>query len=118
MASKADIVRSFVESVAAGAPKTDLLTEKAEFRALAVNVPGRDAVLARMTAETTGKVYKQVSWEAPHEDSYGGTQIKGTLPAGSPSGGVIPPCCSRATKSPPCSSRIFRARRAPAAHSK
>jgi hypothetical protein len=85
--SKAENVQAFLNSVKSGTPKADLLTENAAFMALNVNVPGRDAVLKRMTADTTGAVYKNVTWAAP--ETFGDAiKIKGTLPKGAPSGGV------------------------------
>jgi general stress protein 26 len=86
MANQTDIVRNFMESVSAGAPKSELLADNAVFRALNFNIPGKDAVLKRLTDEATGKVYKQVSWSAPTTDSYGGIQMKGANANG---GGII-----------------------------
>ncbi len=51
------------DSVDAGA-----LTEGAVFMALAVNVPGRDDVLARMTADDTGAIYRSMDWGQPQAD--------------------------------------------------
>ncbi len=87
MADKTEIVRSFMESVSAGAPKAELLSENAVFRALNFNIPGKQAVLKRLTDENTSKVYKTVTWQAPFADKFDGIQIKGT-PAGG-AGGVI-----------------------------
>lgn len=87
MADKTEIVRSFMESVSAGAPKAELLSENAVFRALNFNIPGKQAVLKRLTDEATSKAYKTVTWQAPFADKFDGIQIKGT-PAGG-AGGVI-----------------------------
>lgn len=88
MASKAEVLGAFLDSLKTGPVKTDLLSEDASFRALNVNIAGRDDVLKRMTDETTGKAYKQVSWQ-PSQPDGAALQIKGMMPAGSPSGGVI-----------------------------
>jgi uncharacterized pyridoxamine 5'-phosphate oxidase family protein len=82
-----DVTRSFMESVSAGTPKADLLSENAVFRALNFNIPGKDAVLKRLTDENASKVYKSVSWGAPVADKFDGVQIKGTPASGV--GGVI-----------------------------
>jgi uncharacterized pyridoxamine 5'-phosphate oxidase family protein len=87
MADKLEITRSFMESVSAGAPKADLLSDNAVFRALNFNIPGKQAVLKRLTDENTSKVYKTVTWGAPAADKFDGIQIKGTPASGV--GGVI-----------------------------
>lgn len=88
MASQTEVVISFLQSVKAGSPRADLLTEQVKFNALNVDVPGRDAVLKRLTGEPTGKVYRDVSWQTPETDN-GVVKIKGLLPTGGPSGGII-----------------------------
>ena len=40
----------------------EALTEDAVFMTLAVKVPGRDDVLARMVAEDTGTIYRAMNW--------------------------------------------------------
>ena len=84
MADKLDITRSFMESVSAGAPKAELLADNAVFRALNFNIPGKAAVLERLTGENTSKVYKSVTWGAPAADKFDGIQIKGTPASGAP----------------------------------
>lgn len=88
MASQFETVQKFLTSLREGTPASELLTEDVVFTALAVNVPGREAVLARMTAPDTGRPYQQVTWEPPTMNR-GAVQMVGRLPAGSPSGGVI-----------------------------
>jgi len=87
MADKLEIAKSFMESVSAGTPKTDLLTDAPVFRALNFNILGKDAVLKRLTDENTSKVYKTVSWQTPIADKYGAIQVKGTPASGA--GGII-----------------------------
>lgn len=82
------VAKSFMDSVSAGAPRSELLTDAPVFRALNFNIPGKDAVLKRLSDENTGKVYKTVTWAAPVADQYGAVQVKGT-PAGGGPGGVI-----------------------------
>ena len=64
------------------------LTEGAVFMTLAVNVPGRDDVLARTTAEDTGAIYRSMGWGQPEADG-NALQIRGTLPEGGRVGDVI-----------------------------
>jgi Pyridoxamine 5'-phosphate oxidase len=87
MADKLEIVRNFMDSVSAGAPQAELLSDNAVFRALNFNIPGKQAVLKRLTDEGTSKVYKTVTWQPPFADTFDGIQIKGTLASGA--GGVI-----------------------------
>ena len=87
MADKLEIAKSFMDSVSAGAPKSELLSDAPVFRALNFNIPGKDGVLKRLTDENTSKVYKTVSWQAPFADQYGGVQVKGAPASGV--GGVI-----------------------------
>jgi hypothetical protein len=87
MADKLETAKSFMESVSAGAPKSELLTADPVFRALNFNIPGKDAVLKRLTDENTSKVYKGVTWAAPIADQYGAVQVKGVPASGV--GGVI-----------------------------
>ena len=86
MADRTAIVQSFMESVSAGSPKSERLADSAVFRALNFNIPGKDAVLKRLTDENTGKIYKQVTWQAPFADKFDGIQMKGTTANG---GGII-----------------------------
>ncbi len=87
MADKLEIVRNFMDSVSAGAPQAELLSDNAVFRALNFNIPGKQAVLKRLTDEGTSKVYKTVTWQPPFADTFDGIQIKGTPASGA--GGVI-----------------------------
>lgn len=89
MTDKGDLIMAFLASLKEGQdPDATLLTDDAVFMALNVNVPGRDDVMARMTAETTGRVYRDATWEAPTPDG-DAEQIKGLLPPGGRLGGVI-----------------------------
>jgi len=88
MADRVQIVSSFLDSVKAGQPRAELLSDSVKFNALNVDVPGRDAVLKRMTSEPAAKLYRDVAWQAP-ELSNGVVKVKGLMPAGSPSGGAI-----------------------------
>jgi len=65
-------------------PRADLLAEDVVFQGLA-KTPGREAVLKRMTAEDTGRVYREVTWSAPEPEG-ADVKISGKQPAG---GGVI-----------------------------
>jgi len=64
--------------------RADLLAEDVVFQALA-KTPGREAVLKRLTADDTGRVYREATWSAPEPEGEGVKTI-GKLPAG---GGVI-----------------------------
>ena len=88
MASKPEIVRSFLDSVKAGTPRAELLSEQAKFNALNVDLPGRDAVLKRLTAEPAAKMYRDIAWQTPQTDN-GVVKVKGVLPPGGPTGGAI-----------------------------
>lgn len=88
MADKAGIVSSFLDSVKSGRPRAELLSEQAKFNALNFDVPGRDAVLMRMTAEPTAKLYRDIAWQTPRSDD-GVIKVTGLLPPGGPTGGAI-----------------------------
>lgn len=89
MVQSSDVITTFLESLMeGGTPRPDLLTEDAAFMALNVKVTGRDDVMARMTAETTGRVYRTMTWAAPLPDNEA-LQVRGELPAGGRLGGLI-----------------------------
>jgi len=88
MADKVEIVSAFLDSLKAGQPRAELLSETVKFNALGVDIPGREAVLKRLTGEPAAKVYREVAWQKP-EASSGVVKVKGVLPTGSPSGGTI-----------------------------
>jgi hypothetical protein len=89
MAEHSEILQKFLSSLkSADNADAGALTEGAVFMALAVNVPGRDDVLARMTAENTGAIYRSMAWGQPEPDG-DALQIRGTLPEGGRVGGVI-----------------------------
>ncbi|MBT3885697.1 MAG: pyridoxamine 5'-phosphate oxidase family protein [Rhodospirillaceae bacterium] len=89
MTERSETLQNFLSSLKSPDDiDTGALTEGAVFMALAVNVPGRDDVLARMTAEDTGAIYRSMTWGAPEADGEA-LQIRGTLPEGGRLGGVI-----------------------------
>jgi Pyridoxamine 5'-phosphate oxidase len=68
-------------------PRAELLAEDAVFTAL-IRLTGRDAVIARMTGEGTGRVYREASWSEPEPDG-DAIKVVGKMPAGSETGGAI-----------------------------
>jgi hypothetical protein len=88
---KSKLVKEFLDSLKPRGgqvqPRADLLAGEVVFQALA-KVAGREAVLARFTAEDTGRVYRDATWSAPEPE---GEDVKmvGKLPPGASSGGVI-----------------------------
>ena len=89
MSERSETITAFLESLKdGGTPQADLLTADADFMALNVNLTGRDDVMARMTADTTGRVYRHITWETPQPDGEA-LQVKGLAPAGGRIGGVI-----------------------------
>jgi general stress protein 26 len=88
---KLKLVREFLDSLkprdAQVKARADLVAEEVVFQALA-KVSGREAVLKRLTAEDTGRVYRDVTWSAPEIDG-DDVKVVGKLPSGAPSGGVI-----------------------------
>lgn len=88
---KLTLVKEFLDSLKArdGRVQTraDLVAEEVVFQALA-KVSGREAVLKRLTAEDTGRVYRDVAWSAPEIDG-DDVKVVGKLPPGAPTGGVI-----------------------------
>jgi hypothetical protein len=88
MSTNSNGAARFLESLRNGEVRADLLTPDAAFQALEVDVAGRDSVIARMTAETTGQIYRLVTWESPVENG-DVLHIRGTLPAGERWGGII-----------------------------
>jgi Pyridoxamine 5'-phosphate oxidase len=68
-------------------PRADLLTDDAAFEAL-IKLSGRDAVIERMSGDTTGRVYREVTWGKPEQ--YGDAlKIIGRTPPGSLMGGAV-----------------------------
>ncbi|NQV54342.1 MAG: pyridoxamine 5'-phosphate oxidase family protein [Rhodospirillales bacterium] len=89
MATRLETVTNFLESLKTpGNARADLLTEDARFMALNVNVPGRDDVMERLTADGSGKIYREISWQQPVEDGES-VQIKGLMPEGGRIGGLV-----------------------------
>src|SRR5262245_7763039 len=92
MTDRIALVKTFVASLKPSGdgkikPRADLLTEDAIFEAL-IKLSGRDAVIERMTGETTGRVYREVTWREPEQ--YGeALKLIGRTPAGSPMGGAV-----------------------------
>jgi len=67
--------------------RTELVAEDVVFQALA-KVSGREAVLKRLTAEDTGRVYRDATWSAPEPDG-DDVKVVGKSPPGASTGGVI-----------------------------
>src|SRR6516225_7453865 len=92
MTDRLALVKTFVASLKPSGdgtvkPRADLLTDDAIFEAL-IKLSGRDAVIERMTGETTGRVYQEVTWGEPQP--YGEAfKLIGRTPAGSPLGGAV-----------------------------
>jgi len=88
---KLKLVKEFLDSLqprgAQAKARADLVAEDVVFQGLA-KVSGREAVLQRLTAGDTSRVYRDVAWSAPELD---GEDVKviGKLPSGAPTGGVI-----------------------------
>jgi hypothetical protein len=91
MTDRMALVKSFVASLRPSSdgtikPRADLLTEDATFEAL-LKLSGRNAVIERMTADTTGRVYREVTWGEP--EKYGeALKLIGRTPPGSLIGGA------------------------------
>ncbi|MCG6877271.1 MAG: hypothetical protein LJE97_19440, partial [Betaproteobacteria bacterium] len=88
---KLKLAREFLDSLRLRdgrvAVRADLLADEVEFQTLG-KISGREAVLQRMTADDTGRVYREVMWSPPELE--GDTvKITGKLPPGAASGGVI-----------------------------
>jgi Pyridoxamine 5'-phosphate oxidase len=91
MTDRIALVRTFLASLKRSAdgkvkPRADLLTDDAVFEAL-IKLSGRGAVIERMSGDTTGRVYREVTWGEP--EKYGeALKIIGKTPPGSLVGGV------------------------------
>jgi hypothetical protein len=89
MAEHSETLQNFLKSLKTpDSADASALTKGAVFMALAVNVPGRDDVLARMAADDTGAIFRSMDWGQPQADG-DALQIRGTLPQGGRLGGVI-----------------------------
>jgi hypothetical protein len=92
MTDRIALVKSFLASLKPSGhgkiePRADLLMEDATFEAL-LTLSGRDAVIERMTADTTGRVYREVTWGEP--ERYGeALKVIGRTPPGSLMGGAV-----------------------------
>jgi hypothetical protein len=92
MTDRIALVKNFLASLQPSSggkvrPRVDLLAEDAVFEAL-IKLSGRDAVIERMSADTTGRVYREVTWAEPEE--YGeALRIIGRTPPGSLMGGAV-----------------------------
>ena len=86
MAKAADVLTAFLQSLKSGAPRADLLSEDARFQALNVDLKGRNEVLKRVSAEPTGKLYRDIQWDQPRSET-GVVKVKGLLPG--TAGGAI-----------------------------
>lgn len=92
MTDRNALAKTFVMSLRPSAdgkttPRADLLTDDAVFEAL-IKLTGRAAVIERMTGETTGRVYREVTWSEP--ERYGDAlKMTGRMPAGSLMGGAV-----------------------------
>jgi hypothetical protein len=91
MSDRVALAKSFVASLKPTGdgtikPRADLLTDDVTFEAL-LKLAGRDAVIERMTGDTTGRVYREVTWGEP--ENYGeGLKMIGRTPPGSLIGGA------------------------------
>ena len=92
MTDRIALVKNFVTSLRPSGdgkikPRAELLTDDVVFEAL-IKLSGRDAVIERMSADTTGRVYRQVTWGEP--EKYGeALKITGRTPPGSLMGGAV-----------------------------
>jgi Pyridoxamine 5'-phosphate oxidase len=92
MTDRTALVKSFLASLKPSGDgkikaRADLLTEDATFEAL-LKLSGRNAVIERMTADTTGRVYREVSWGEP--ERYGeALKVVGRTPPGFSLGGAV-----------------------------
>jgi hypothetical protein len=92
MTDRIALVKSFLASLRPSGhgkiePRADLLTEDATFEAL-LTLSGRNAVIERMTADATGRVYREVTWGEP--ERYGeALKVIGRTPPGSLMGGAV-----------------------------
>jgi hypothetical protein len=92
MTDRIALVKNFVMSLKPSGdgkvtPRADLLAEDAVFEAL-IKLSGRDAVIERMSADTTGRVYREVTWGEPVKYAEA-LKITGRTPPGSPMGGAV-----------------------------
>lgn len=67
--------------------RAELLADSVVFQTLG-KIDGREAVLKRLTAEDTGRVYREATWSTPEPEG-DRVRITGKMPPGSPSPGVI-----------------------------
>jgi len=89
MTTPSETVQNFLESLKTPEDaRADLLAGNAVFMALNVNVPGQDAVMARLTGEDSGRIYREITWQQP-EEAGDAIKIRGTMPDGSRIGGLI-----------------------------
>jgi hypothetical protein len=92
MTDRIALVKNFLASLKPSSdgkvrPRADLLAKDAVFEAL-IKLSGRDAVIERMSADTTGRVYREVTWAEPEE--YGDAlRTIGRTPPGSLMGGTV-----------------------------
>jgi hypothetical protein len=90
MADGLDMARKFTAALKGGSADAlaNLLAEEPLFQQLNVNLAGRDAVLGRLTAPETSRIYRESAWEEPVRN---GDAVKavGRMPQGAPAGGVI-----------------------------
>jgi hypothetical protein len=90
MADGLDVARKFIAALKDGSAEAlaKLLAAEPVFQQLNVDLAGRDAVLGRLTAPETSRVYRDSAWEEPVRN---GDAVKavGRMPQGLPSGGVI-----------------------------
>jgi hypothetical protein len=92
MTTPAELVKSYLASLKPSPdgqilPRADLLAADANFTAL-VKIAGRDAVIARMTADDTGRIYREMTWSEP--DHHGAAlKVVGKAPSGVRLSGVI-----------------------------
>jgi predicted pyridoxine 5'-phosphate oxidase superfamily flavin-nucleotide-binding protein len=89
MTAQVEHAKRFAEVLKAGKPELrDLLTEDVAFLAFNNEIRGRDAVLARLTGEGTGRTYREATWidAKLHGDA---VQITARMPEEAPSSGNI-----------------------------
>lgn len=87
---KSQLVKDFLDSLRLRdgrvAARADLLADEVVFQTLG-KISGREAVLKRVTADDTGRVYREVTWSPPEPE--GDTvKITGKMPPGAPSAGI------------------------------
>ena len=89
MTDRLGIVTAFLQSLRGhdAAPRREFLTEDVVFTAL-LRLEGREAIIARMTAADTGRVYREAEWAEPQADG-DAVRVTGHMPPGSPLGGAI-----------------------------